>query len=212
MAHVDATVGRAAMLSVAMSVVPTLEEVVEKERARCPWCSEEFEFLLKYRDVVKRALLEAVKSARSCVLRYEYIYDAVYSLIEDEDEAWYVENALYSVITFDGVKIDDIVVYKIYLDNDTSENDVVVVLIDDELTDAQIKMLNEIAELFATSRYDRFVEEEQKFYDATPVGAYERTEVYTVLHNLVCRWTNCRNVIQELEEEEGEEEEDGVEE
>ena len=183
-------------------VVPTLEELVEKEKARYPRQSEELELLLRYRDVIKQALLNAVKRARSCVLYYEYIYDEVRSLIGDEDVATMVENALYGVIY--GVRIDDIVTYKIYVDEDDSHNDIVVVLVGDELTERQVEMLKEIAELLATKRYDQFSEEERRFYDATPISPYERVEVYTVLHNLVCMWTNCREVVEELGEEEDE--------
>jgi hypothetical protein len=182
--------------------VPTLEEVVEKEKSKYPWYGEELELLLQYKDTIKQALLNAIRRARSCVLRYEYIYDEIYALIEDEDVAWSVENALYGVIG--PVKIDDITVYKIYVDENESTNDVVVALIGDELTEQQLEMLKEIAELLATRRYDRFGEEEGRFYDATPIGAHERNEVYVTMHNLVCMWTNCRDIIEELEREEEE--------
>jgi hypothetical protein len=201
MAHGNAAMGNDKVLG-AMSgatVIPTLEEVVEKEKTKCSWCREELELLLKYKDVVKRALLNAIKKTRSCVLYYEYIYDEIYSLIDDEDVAWSVENSLYGVIY--GVRVDDVVTYKIYVDEDESINDIVVVLVGDELTEQQVKMLKDIAELLAAKQYDRFSEEERQFYDATPLGVYERIEVYTVLHNLVCTWTNCRDVIEELEEE-----------
>jgi len=182
----------------------TLEEVVEKEKAKCSWCREELELLLKYKDVVKQALLNAVKKVRSCVLRYEYIYDEIYALIEDEDETWHVENAFYEVLAGGDVKIDDVVVYKVYVDEDTSENDIVVALVGEYMTSWQIEVLKEIAELFATRKYDRFDDKDGRFCDATPISAYERVEVYTVLHNLVCMWTNCRDVIEELEREEDE--------
>jgi hypothetical protein len=178
-----------------------LEDVVKKEMSKCSWCREELELLLKYKDVVKRAVLNAIMKTRSCVLRYEYIYDEIYSLI-DEDVAWSVENAFYTVLASDALRIDDVVVYKIYVDEDESTNDIVIALIGELLTEKQIEMLREIAELLATKKYDRFGEEEEEFYDATPLGAYERVEVYTTLHNLVCSWTNCRNVIEELEREE----------
>jgi len=184
------------------TIIPTLEEVVEREKSRCSWCREELGLLLKYKDVVKQALLNAVKRARSCVLYYEYIYDEIHSLIDDEDVASMVENALYGVIY--RVKIDNIVTYRIYVDEDDSDNDVIVVLVGDELTERQIEILEEIADLLATKRYDKFGEEERRFYDATPISPYERVEVYTVLHNLVCMWTNCRDVVKELEEEENE--------
>jgi len=182
--------------------VPRLEEVAEKEGVGCSWCREEFELLLRHKDVVKQALLNAVKKARSCVLRYEYIYDEIYSLIDDEDVAWNVEDAFYLSLVGDGVKIDDVTVYKIYVDEDESTNDIVAVLVGEQLTAQQFEMLKEIAELFATRRYDKFDDKEGRFYDATPISAYERNEVYTVMHNLVCMWTNCRDVIKELEEDE----------
>ena len=175
-------------------VVPTLEELVEKEKARYPWQSEELELLLRYKDVIKQALLNAVKRARSCVLYYEYIYDEIHSLIDDEDVAATVEDTLYGVIY--GVRIGDVVTYKIYVDEDDSHNDIVVVLVGDELTERQVEMLKEIAELLATKRYDKFSEEDGRFYDGTPTTPYERGEVYTVLHNLVCMWTNCRDVVE----------------
>jgi hypothetical protein len=182
-------------------VIPTLEEVVEKEKTKCSWCREELELLLKYKNIVKQALLNAVRNIRSCVLYYEYVYDEIHSLIDDKDVAWSVENAFYLALVNDGVKIDNIVVYLVYVDEDESTNDVVVVLVDDELTERQIKTLEEIAELFARKRYDKFDEEEGRFYDATPVGAHERTEVYVTMHNLVCMWTNCRDIIEVLEVE-----------
>jgi hypothetical protein len=184
------------------AVVPTLEEVVEKEKTRYPWYGKELELLLQYKDTIKQALLNAIRRARSCVLRYEYIYDEIHSLIDDEDVASDVEDALYGVIY--RVRIDDIVTYKIYVDEDDSNNDIIVVLVNDELTEQQVEMLKVIAELLATKRYDRFSEEERRFYDATPISPYERVEVYTVLHNLVCAWTNCRDVVEELGKEEDE--------
>ena len=190
----------------AMSVatVTALEEVAEKEMSKCSWCREELELLLKYKDVVKQALLNAIRRTRSCVLYYGYIYDEIYSLIDDEDVAWSVENAFYTLLASDGIKIDGVVVYKIYVDEDESTNDVVVALIGELLTKQQVEMLTEIAELLAAKKYDVFDKEEKQFYDATPISPYERTEVYTTLHNLVCMWTNCRDVIEELGREEDE--------
>ena len=192
----------AACLATEVAPIPTLEEVVEKEGKGCSWCREDFEFLLRYKDVVKQALLNAVRKARSCVLRYEYIYDEIYSLIDDEDVAWHVENAFSMSLIGNGVRIDDVVVYRVYVDEDTSENDIVVVLVSDRLMSRQVEILKEIAELFATKKYDRFDDREKRFYDATPISAYERNEVYTVMHNLVCMWTNCHTIAQEEDEEE----------
>jgi len=164
---------------------------------------EDAEIVLKYKDVVKQALINAVKRARSCVLRYEYVYDEIHNIIEDEDEAREVESAAWA--TLRDVKIDDIVVYKIYTDEDTSENDVVVVLFDEKLTHRQLKILEEVASLYAVGEYeyDVYDREDGRFYDAV-TSRYKRDEVYTVLHNLVQMWTNCRSVIEELEEEDEE--------
>ena len=183
----------------AATLLRTLEELVTSR-----WYGEDAKVVLKYKDVVKQALVNAVKKVRSCVLRYEYVYDEIYALIEDEDEAWRVENAFYGTLAPGNVKIDNIAVYKVYVDEDTSENDIVVVLVGEYLTSWQIEVLKEIVELFATRKYDQFDDKDGRFYDATPIGAYERYEVYTVMHNLVCMWTNCRAVIEELEREEDE--------
>jgi len=79
---------------------------------------------------------------------------------------------------------------------------VLVAAFDKELTKRQVEVLREVALLFDTKLYDRFNDEEQKFYNASPIGRRKRVEVYTVMHNLVNTWTNCRGVIRELEEEE----------
>jgi hypothetical protein len=160
---------------------------------------ENAEVVLEYKDVVKQALVNAVRKTRSYVLRYEYVYDEIYDLIEDEDEAWTVENAVYGILGGYAVKIDDVIVYKIYVDEDTSENDIIVVLPDVELSERQLKMLEEIAELFATKTYYDFSNDEKRFYDATPIAAYERDEVYIVLHNLVCMWIGCDELMEEEE-------------
>jgi hypothetical protein len=160
----------------------------------------EAEIVLKYKDVVKQTLRNAVRRTRSCVLRYEHIYEEIHNIIEDEDEAWEVENAAYAVLN--DVKIDDIVVYKIYVNEDSSENDVLVVLFGEELTEREVEILKKVASLFDTKFYDVFDEEDGQFYDATPLSAHERNEVYTVLHNLVMKWTSCFDVIEELEKEE----------
>lgn len=187
---------RPAITTIQQQKVPTIEELANS------WLyKEEAEIVLKYKDVVKRALINAVKRVRSYVLRYEYVYDEIYDLIKDEDEAWTVENAVYGVIRRDGVKIDDITVYKIYVDENESIDDVIVVLPGGELPERKLRMLEQITDLFATARYDRFDRDESRFYDATPIGKHERDEVYTVLHNLVCMWTDCEELEEEDEEE-----------
>jgi hypothetical protein len=176
--------------------VRTIEELANNALYK-----EAAEVVLEYKDVVKQALVNVVRKTRSYVLRYEYVYDEIYDLIEDEDEAWTVENAVYGILGGYAVKIDDVIVYKIYVDEDTSENDIIVVLPDVELSERQLKMLEEIAELFATKTYYDFSSDEQRFYDATPIAAYERNEVYIVLHNLVCMWIGCDELMEEEQEE-----------
>jgi len=74
------------------------------------------------------------------------------------------------------------------------------VVFDKELTKRQVEGLREVALLFDTKLYDRFNDEEQKFYNASPISRRKRVEVYTVMHNLVNAWTNCRDVIKKNEE------------
>jgi hypothetical protein len=185
------------------------EEVIEEELATpsvAALLGAELETARRHRDVIKQAIINAMKTARSCVLRYEYIYDEIYNLIDDEEEAWRIENGAYDVLSRGAVKIDEINVYKIYTDPDESIYDVfVVVPFGEELNREQIKILEEIASLFDTKFYDVYAKEGY-FYDATPIATHERAEVYTVLHNLVCMWTDCRRVLRQLlEDENGEE-------
>jgi hypothetical protein len=69
---------------------------------------QDAEAVLKYRDVVRQALVNAVKKTRSYVLRYEYVLDEIYALIRDEDEAWRVDVALYSILILVNLKIGDV--------------------------------------------------------------------------------------------------------
>ena len=166
------------------------------------WLKEDAEVVLKYKDVIKQVLVNAVKKARSCVLRYEYVLDEMYALVRNDDEAWRIDVSLYSILILTNIKIDGVAVYKIYADKSDATNDVLVAAFDKELTKRQVEVLREVALLFDMKLYDRFNDEEQKFYNASPISRYKRVEVYTVMHNLVNTWTNCCGVIRELEEEE----------
>jgi len=173
---------------------PPLVSVEELAASKDEWLREAAEVVVRHRDTVKQALVNAMNKVRSCVLRYEYIHNEIYAAIKDQDEAWQVDSAVHSIL--DRLRIDDIVAYKIYDDPDDYTNDVFVVLFR-ELCKERVAMLEEIATLFAVEFYHKFDKKEGRFYDAMPVDSRGRDEVYTTLHNLVCMWTYCC-----LEEEE----------
>jgi hypothetical protein len=166
-------------------LVVSAEELAASKDEWLKWAAE---VVLKHMDVVKRALVNAMNKARSCVLRYEYIHNEIYAAIKDQDEALRVDNATHMIP--DRLRIDDIVAYKIYDDPDDYTNDVFVVLFR-ELCKERVAMLEEIATLFAVEFYHKFNKKEGRFYDAMPIDSRGRDEVYTTLHNLVCMWTYC---------------------
>jgi len=160
---------------------------------------DDAEDILKHKDAVKQVLRNVVKKMHSCVLREEDIIDEIYRLVRDEDDAWDITVSLHSILAHVDVRIDDIVIYKIYADEDDRTNDLYVVLFGGkQLTERQIEVLREVASLYAANLYDRF--KEGKFYDTAAVKRRERTEVYVVLHNLVNNWVDCRSALKELEE------------
>ncbi len=169
-----------------------------EELATSGWLKEDAEVVLKHKDVIKQVLINAVKKARSCVLRYEYVLDEIYALVRDDDEAWLIDVSFYSILILTNIKIDDIAVYKIYADESDATNDVLVVLFGKELTKRQAEVLSEVASLFKTKLYDRFSGKEGKFYDAPPIS--RRAEVYRVMHNLVNTWTNCLDAVKKIEQ------------
>jgi hypothetical protein len=171
-----------------------------EELATSGWLKEDAEVVLKYKDVVKQVLINAVKKVHSCVLRYEHILDEIYALVRDDDEAWLIDVSFYSILILTNIKIDSVVAYKIYADESDATNDVLVVLFGKELTKRQVDVLSEVASLFKTKLYDRYNNEEGKFYDASPISRRKRVEVYTVMHNLVNAWTNCLDAIKKIEE------------
>jgi hypothetical protein len=149
----------------------------------------ELEIIQQYRDEVRGAVLNAVRAVRSCVVFYSDIYFALGETIKDEDTFRQVEDALWT--TIDGLKLGDITLYKIYSDPEDSFRDVVVVAFRRKLSEEQLKILREVASLFGTDFYDRYNEGEEQFFDSMPIYETRRTEVYTVLHNLVRMWTGC---------------------
>jgi len=156
--------------------------------------------ILKHKDTVKQILRNVVKKTRSCVLREEDIIDEVYRLVRDESDAWHIHVSLYSILTYVNMGIDDVVIYKIYADEDDRTNDLFVVLFGGrQLTERQVEVLKEVASLYAAKYYDKL--KEGKFYDATAVKRRKHNEIYVVLHNLVNTWVDCRDVIKELEKE-----------
>jgi len=149
----------------------------------------ELELIEKYQSEIRGAVINAVRLTRSCVLFYRDIYYELEKVLGDEDTFRKVEGALWAML--DGLKLGDVTLYKIYVDPDDSNNDVVVVTSGKELTKEQLRVLEEVATLFGTDFYDRYSEAEGAFYDATPLFHQHREEVYVVLHNLVRLWTGC---------------------
>ena len=147
------------------------------------------ELVKKYQTEITRAIINAVKSTHSCVLFYRDIYYQLKYVFDDEDTFRSVESALWE--TLDGLRLGDIVLHKIYVDPDESFHEVVVVTFGKKLTEEQLRILREVASLFGADFYDRYNEADGQFYDAMPLYFYDRTEIYTVLHNLVKMWTGC---------------------
>ena len=141
----------------------------------------------KHQEEIRQAVINAVESTGSCVLFYGDIYYELEKLLQDEDVFRQVENALR--MSIDGLRLGDVVLRRIYSDGDESANDVVVVDFGNKLTEEQVRVLREVASLYGTDFYDRYGEADGIFYDAMPLYHRDRTEVYTVLHNLVKMWT-----------------------
>jgi hypothetical protein len=149
----------------------------------------ELQIVQKYQNKIREAVVNAIRSVRSCVLFYRDIYYELAELFDDEETFRQVEGALWSVI--DGLRLGDVVLYKIYSDPEESFRDVVVVAFGRELTDKQLYVLREVASLFGADFYDRYNEGEGQFFDSMPIYSEHREEVYTTLHNLVKMWTGC---------------------
>jgi hypothetical protein len=147
------------------------------------------ELVKKYQAEITQAVINAVKLTRSCVLFYRDIYHELADIIKDEETFRSVESALWE--TLDGLRLGDIVLHKIYVDPDESFHEVVVVTFGKKLTEEQLRILREVASLLSTDFYDRYSEADGQFYDAMPLYFYDRTEIYTTLHNLVRKWAGC---------------------
>jgi hypothetical protein len=150
---------------------------------------DELETVRKYQKEIMEAVVNAVRSTRSCVLFYRDIYYELKEIIDDVETFRKVESALWA--TLDGLRLGDITLYKIYVDPDESFHEVIVVTFNRELTEEQLRILREVASLFGADFYDRYSEEEGEFFDAMPLYFYHREEIYVTLHNLVKMWTGC---------------------
>jgi hypothetical protein len=149
----------------------------------------ELQLIEKYQNEIRGAVLNAVRTVRSCVVFYSDIYFALGEVIKDEETFRQVEDALWSVI--DGLRLGDMTLYKIYSDAEDSFRDVVAVAFRRKLDEEQLKILREVASLFGADYYDRYNEGEEQFFDSMPIHGEHRTEVYVVLHNLMRMWTGC---------------------
>jgi hypothetical protein len=149
----------------------------------------ELQIIEKYQDKIREAILNAVKSVRSCVLFYRDISYELEKVFEDEKAFNEVDGALW--LGLHGLKLGDVALYKIYVDPDDGSNDVVAVSFNHELTEEQLKVLEEVASLFGVESYDRYDEGEGQFFESMPIYGGHREEVYVVLHNLVKLWTGC---------------------
>jgi hypothetical protein len=144
------------------------------------------------------AIARAVKEKRSFVVWYGDIYDALRDMIEDDDEFHEVENRLYEDIVDGKIKG----VYRFWGTCDSSECDIVVIS-PIGLNEGQLKILEELAQLYSFKGYDGDED--------------EREELTQTLHNLIKKWasgclkmsspaeavfTLAKNYGMEIEEEE----------
>jgi hypothetical protein len=111
-----------------------------------------------------------VAEKRSFVVWYGDIYDALRDIIED-DEFHEVENKLYEDVVNGRIKN----VYRFWGTCDDSECDVVVVA-PFELGEKQLKIIEELAQLYSFKGYDG----DEK----------EREELTQTLHNLIRMWSS----------------------
>lgn len=124
-------------------------------------------------QIDKRAIIaiaRAVAEKRSFVVWYGDIYDALRDIIED-DEFHEVENKLYEDVVNGRIKN----VYRFWGTCDDSECDVVVVA-PFELGEKQLKIIEELAQLYSFKGYDG----DEK----------EREELTQTLHNLIRMWSS----------------------
>jgi hypothetical protein len=144
----------------------------------------------KHQTEIAQAVVNAAKSVHSCVLFYKDVYHNLESVFNDKKTFREVESALRKAV--DGLRLGGMTIYKIFSDPDSDFSEVLVVLPGIELSKEQIRVLKEVASLFAADPYYRYNEAEGEFFDAMPLYLYDRDEVYTVLHNLIEKWVGCR--------------------
>jgi len=120
------------------------------------------------------AIARAVVEKRSYVVKYIDIYNALRDIVEDDDEFHELENKLYDDIV-EG-RIEN--VYRFGGKCDDSDCDVVIVT-PGELSEKQLKIIEELIELY---RFELYNGDED-----------ERSELTQTLHNLIKMWfSDCR--------------------
>ena len=120
------------------------------------------------------AIARAVVEKRSYVVKYIDIYNALRDIVEDDDEFHELENKLYDDIV-EG-RIEN--VYRFGGKCDDSDCDVVIVT-PGELSEKQLKIIEELIELYTFRLYDGDED--------------ERSELTRTLHNLIKMWfSDCR--------------------
>ena len=117
------------------------------------------------------AIIKAITKKRSFVLWYGDIYDELRDLIEDDDEFHEIENKLYEDIVEGRIKN----VYRFWGPCGDSECDIIVVS-PLELDESQLKMLEELSQLYSFKGYDGDED--------------EREELTLTLHNLIKMWSS----------------------
>jgi len=120
------------------------------------------------------AIARAVEKKRSFVVWYGDIYDALRNLIIEDDEFHEIENKLYEDVVNGRIKN----VYRFWGTCDSSECDIVIVT-PGELSEKQLKIVEELIELYTFRLYDGDED--------------ERSELTRTLHNLIKMWfSDCR--------------------
>jgi hypothetical protein len=117
------------------------------------------------------AIARAVAKKKSFVVWYGDIYYELRDIIEDYDEFHEIENRLYEDIVEGRIKN----VYRFWGTCDDSECDIVVVS-PIELSERQLKIIKELAELYRFKGYDGDED--------------EREELTLTLHNLIKMWAS----------------------
>ena len=120
------------------------------------------------------AIARAVVEKRSYVVKYIDIYNALRDIVEDNDEFHELECKLYEDIVESRIEN----VYRFWGKCDDSDCDIVIVT-PGELSEKQLKIVEELIELYTFRLYDGDED--------------ERSELTQTLHNLIKMWfSDCR--------------------